>query len=86
MASLVPPPGNVKSAPPNTPLSLADTRVADHCDVVACTNLEKALEIDVVHDIPVKVMPANESSFFRPPEVHMPQVCTVRVSDASARA
>lgn len=35
---------------------------------------EQALEIDVVHDIPVKVMPANEASCYRPPDVQMPQV------------
>lgn len=34
----------------------------------------QALEIDVVHDIPVKVMPANEATYFKPPEVRMPQV------------
>lgn len=34
----------------------------------------KALEIEVVHDIPVKVMPANEASYHLPPKVHSPQV------------
>lgn len=38
---------------------------------------EKALEIEVVHDIPVKVMPANEASYHLPPKVHSPQVCQV---------
>lgn len=28
----------------------------------------------MVHDIPVKVMPANEAAYYRPPEVQMPQV------------
>ncbi|CAM9192989.1 unnamed protein product [Ascophyllum nodosum] len=40
-----------------------------------CLSVEtRTLEIDVVHDIPVKVMPANEASYYRPPEVQMPQV------------
>lgn len=35
---------------------------------------EQALEIEVVHDIPVKVMPANEAGYYMPPKVHSPQV------------
>lgn len=38
----------------------------------------KALEIDVVHDIPVKVMPANEAAYYRPPEVQLPEVSDSR--------
>lgn len=35
---------------------------------------KQALEIEVVHDIPVKVMPANEAEYYLPPKVHSPQV------------
>lgn len=35
---------------------------------------DQALEIEVVHDIPVKVMPANEAEYYLPPKVHSPQV------------
>lgn len=36
--------------------------------------LRQALEIDVVHDIPVTVMPGNEASYYRPPRVQRPEV------------
>ncbi|CBJ30733.1 conserved unknown protein [Ectocarpus siliculosus] len=40
-----------------------------------CLSIEtRALEIEVVHDIPVKVMPANEAEYYLPPKVHSPQV------------
>ncbi|CAM9521126.1 unnamed protein product, partial [Choristocarpus tenellus] len=43
---------------------------------MACLSVEtRALEIDVVHDIPVKVMKASDIQYFLPPEVQMPQVC-----------
>ncbi|CAM9361929.1 unnamed protein product [Discosporangium mesarthrocarpum] len=40
-----------------------------------CLSVEtRALEIDVVHDIPIRVMKASDIQYHSPPEVQMPQI------------